>query len=201
MAEIKDILAKNLYTLRRARSLTQWELAEQLHYSDKSVSKWEHGDAVPDIEVIAALASFFGVTVDWLISEHEEGEKAAEKESAHGRGMTRNRYIVTLLSTLCVWLVATVVYVQLRIWANINYWCAFVWAVPASCVVLIVFHALWARRRFSPVLTSVLVWSLLTGIYLQCLRYNLWMFYLIGAPLQIGIILWACFRRKTPRAQ
>ena len=71
MAEIKDILAKNLLELRKAASLTQLELAEKLNYSDKSVSKWEHGDAVPDIEVIASIANFYSVSVDYLIGRIE----------------------------------------------------------------------------------------------------------------------------------
>ena len=194
MLELKDILAKNLLELRKAAALTQMELAEKLNYSDKSVSKWEHGDAVPDIEVLAGIAAFYGVTVDWLITEHKNVSPplSEEKKERHLRG---NKLIITLLAMSAVWIVSTIIYVQLLILADINYWCVFVWSVPASCVVLTVFNAIWGKRRFSAICVSVLVWSLIAGLYLQLLKYNVWTVFFIGIPLQISVILWSRLKR------
>lgn len=198
--ELKDVLAKNLLELRKRASLTQMELAEKLSYSDKSVSKWEHGDAVPDIEVLARIAEFYNVTVDYLIKEHtaEEEQPQPEKPAEINKRVRNNRIIITLLAVSVVWIISTVIYTQLLIWAKINYWQAFVWSVPASAVVLIVFHAVWSRRgnRFSLVLTSLLVWSLITCIFLECLRYKIWPLYFIGVPLQIAIILWSRLKSR-----
>ena len=69
MSEIKDILAKNLVKLRQTKKLTQSELAKQLNYSDKSISKWEHGDAVPPIDVLKEIADFYNVSLDFLVTE------------------------------------------------------------------------------------------------------------------------------------
>lgn len=186
MAEIKDVFAKNLLELRKSNSLTQMELASKLNYSDKSVSKWERGDAVPDIEALANLAAFFGITVDYLITEHD-GEIAAPLQKE--RKLKGNRLTIALLAMSAVWIISTIIYVQLLLWAHVNYWNVFVWSVPASCIVLIVFNAIWGRRRFSFVLTSILVWSLITAIYLEAIKYNMWVLYFIGIPLQISIIL------------
>ncbi|MDE6399121.1 MAG: helix-turn-helix domain-containing protein [Clostridiales bacterium] len=198
MTEIKDILASNLRALRKARGLTQLELAEQLNYSDKSVSKWEHGDAAPDIEVLAAIAAFYGVRVDDLITEHADGEPpapAAEAGAPRVSRMKGNRRIITLLAALAVWLAVTVTYAMLYVLGGFNVWQVFMWAVPATAVVLIVFHAIWARRRFSPVLTSVLVWTTILCLYFQFLSYNLWLLALVGIPLQAGVVLWAKLKR------
>jgi transcriptional regulator, XRE family len=43
MKDVKPIIAENLAALRKSRGLTQAELAERLDYSDKAVSRWEHG--------------------------------------------------------------------------------------------------------------------------------------------------------------
>lgn len=198
MAELKDVLAKNLYELRKGVSLTQLELAEKLNYSDKSVSKWEHGDAVPDIEVLARIAAFYNVTVDYLISEHKDaaGEAPINPEEKNRKRIRQNHIVITLLATCLVWIVATVIYTPLFIWAHINYWNVFVWAVPVSCIVLIVFNAIWGARRFSVVLTSALVWSFITALYLQLIDYNMWALYFIGAPLQVAIVLWARLKIK-----
>lgn len=59
-------IGDNIRLLRRARGATQEELAEAVHVSFQAVSKWENGGA-PDIEMLPALASFFGVSIDELM--------------------------------------------------------------------------------------------------------------------------------------
>lgn len=196
MDEIKDVLAANLRALRRARSLTQLELAEKLHYSDKSVSKWEHGDAVPDIEVIACIAAFYGVTVDFLITPHADDEPAVVPPAAAERQRNIKRLMIALLATLAVWLIATVIYVQFFMWTALNVWSVFIWAIPASCIVLIVFNALWGKRPYLFVLVSVLIWSAIAAVYIQWLALNMWMMFLIGVPLQAAVVLWAKLAQK-----
>ena len=52
---------------RRSRGLTQRQLAEQLHVSDKAVSKWERGHSLPDIELLEPLADALNATVTELL--------------------------------------------------------------------------------------------------------------------------------------
>lgn len=54
-------------------SLTQAELAEQLHLTDKAVSKWERNLSYPDISLMPRLADILGVTVSDLICEMDDG--------------------------------------------------------------------------------------------------------------------------------
>ncbi|MBQ5328804.1 MAG: helix-turn-helix transcriptional regulator [Oscillospiraceae bacterium] len=56
-----------LKSLRRERKITQKNLAEILHISQTSVSKYETGEAVPDLELIVKMADFFGVSLDEFI--------------------------------------------------------------------------------------------------------------------------------------
>ena len=57
LKDIKGIVSKNLVTLRKGKGITQAELAERLNYSDKAVSRWEHGDTLPDINVLYELCA------------------------------------------------------------------------------------------------------------------------------------------------
>ena len=57
MDELKLIFASNLIRLRTAAGMTQAELGEQLNYSDKSISKWERGEGLPDVYILAQIAS------------------------------------------------------------------------------------------------------------------------------------------------
>ena len=67
MQELKLIIAKNIQKLRQEKGMTQLELAEKLNYSDKSISKWERGESIPDIVVLKAVADLFEVTLDYLV--------------------------------------------------------------------------------------------------------------------------------------
>ena len=56
-----------LKCLRRERKMTQQNLAKIFHISQTSVSKYETGEAVPDLETIVKMADFFGVSLDEFV--------------------------------------------------------------------------------------------------------------------------------------
>lgn len=62
---------ENLKFLRKKEGLTQEELAEKLNVSRQSVTKWESGNAIPDIEKIKEIAYIFSISVDSLIGDIE----------------------------------------------------------------------------------------------------------------------------------
>lgn len=59
---------------RRAKGLTQEQLAEEFGVSPQAVSKWENGASCPDILILPQLADFFGITVDELLRGPRGGE-------------------------------------------------------------------------------------------------------------------------------
>ena len=60
-----------LQELRKQRGLTQEELAKKLYVSRTAISKWESGRGYPNIDSLKAIAKFFSVTVDELLSTDE----------------------------------------------------------------------------------------------------------------------------------
>ena len=56
-----------LKSLRRERKMTQEDIAIIFHISQTSVSKYERGEAVPDLETVVKMADYFGVSVDEFI--------------------------------------------------------------------------------------------------------------------------------------
>ncbi len=74
-------LEENIYRLRTERGLSQTELAEKLEVSRQSVSKWETGAAVPELEKLIRMSTLFGVTLDALVSGVDEPEGEREKTS------------------------------------------------------------------------------------------------------------------------
>ena len=62
---------EKLLELRKAKGLTQEELAKSLYVSRTAVSKWESGRGYPNIDSLKAISRFFGVTIDELLSGDE----------------------------------------------------------------------------------------------------------------------------------
>jgi len=197
MENIKQIIAKNLVELRKQNKLTQLELAERLNYSDKAVSRWERGDALPDIDVLCKICEMYGVTFDYLTHEGDRKEKSMYTY----RQENGNKIVIALLAVITVWFMATFYYVYQNMLFDKNMWKAFVWAVPLSAIVGIVFSSLWGKRSLTLTLVSVLIWGALAAFYVQFLDDNLWMVFLLGAPLQVAVILWANLGKKRLRKE
>ena len=70
-------LGEKLQKLRKARHLTQEELATQIGVSRQSLSKWESDGALPDTANIITLADLFGVSTDYLLREAEAADAPA----------------------------------------------------------------------------------------------------------------------------
>ena len=73
--------------LRRAKGMTQKDLAALLHVSDKTVSRWETGEGAPELALIPAIAEIFGVSCDELL----RGERKSEADAAESTPLGEKR--------------------------------------------------------------------------------------------------------------
>ncbi len=70
-------LAEKIAWCRKRAGLSQEELAEKVGVSRQAVSKWELGDATPEVGKLLQLARTFGVTTDWLLGGEDPAEENA----------------------------------------------------------------------------------------------------------------------------
>ena len=186
MKDLRKIIGDNLSELRKRRGLTQFELAEKFNYTDRAISKWENGDTLPDVEVLYNLCEFYGVTIDYLT--HEENAHFKSKVNPLNRS---NRIIITALVLSIVWMLATVIFVYCLIRGKGVIWQSFIWALPVSSLVLIYFNHIYFHRMTTAFIGwSLLIWSLITSVFLSMSDYQLWPLYFIGIPAQISMIFW-----------
>lgn len=96
-----------LAALRKAAGMTQRELAEQLHVSDKAVSRWERDECAPDLALIPVIAEIFSVTCDELLrGGRDRGDQTGDPAKADKQRQwilrkTRSKFIShTLLALL-----------------------------------------------------------------------------------------------------
>ena len=183
----KSIVAQNIYYLRTQSSMTQFELGEKLNYSDKAISKWERGDGIPDAFVLKKMSELFGVTVDYILSEHTEQERKLEPRPTKMSNAMLANVIMFSIGTI-----ALLVFVLLAITTKIYYWQIFIYAVPAILIVGIVFSVILKSKLLGVISVSGLCWSILLVIYfaLWSFRndYATWMILLLGLPIQLIVI-------------
>lgn len=73
-----SVFAEQLKRIRQERKLSQEDLAQELFISRQAISKWENGEATPDMENLIKLADIFGTSLDYLILG-KEPEKRVER--------------------------------------------------------------------------------------------------------------------------
>lgn len=179
--KVKQIIAKNIQRYRKLNRLTQLELANQLNYSDKSISKWERGEGVPDIYVLIELANFFGLSLDELLDENPPMVPINAKQKKH--------LMITLTAFASVWVVAVMFYaLAIMFSASFDPWPAFIIALPVSFVVLTVFCSIWSDYHYLPIPISLLIWSLALTLTLFVPVSSSYLFFIIAVPVQILIL-------------
>ena len=191
---MKLSIAENISKLRKEHSMTQEQLAESLGVTFASVSKWERGEAIPSVTTLKEIADLFGVTVDYLISAEHETENQIKREFSERQ--RRNHLIITLLSTTIVWLISTIIYVSISLSTEFRLskaWLVFVFAVPISCVIALVFNSIWGKKKRNFLIISLLLWTALISfclvLFLSLQKAYFWLVLAIGVPSQIMILL------------
>lgn len=143
-------LHETIYRLRTQRGLSQLELAEALEVSRQSISKWETGAAVPELDKLVKLSDVFGITLDELVrgtAEIPKAEQQPQTPSAAQPAETPRRrepHRIVALVLLCMSLALTALLVSLPYFGRD----ALIAGLPlvAACVVLLILprrHLLW----------------------------------------------------------
>lgn len=191
MESLRKIIGSNLAELRKERKITQLELAEMFGYTDKAISKREKGDTLPDVETLYQLASFYGVTIDYLTNDIPLEEKEIITNPTKQTNIKANRISIVLLSISLVWMLATICFVWIMVFNSVNYYQVFIYAISLTAIVLILFNKTWGKRKYNFYIYTLFLWSLISSIYVGFLQYNLWPLFLLGVPSQILIFLWS----------
>ena len=195
--ELKLITASNIINLRTNAGLTQAELGAKLNYSDKTISKWERAEAIPDAYVLKQIGEIFGVTVDNLLSSHDEW-KPIPIEEPETEQVSYSTGKIIAISVIGVWTLALTAFVALWI-ADMIYWQIFVVALPISLLTYLILICVFHRKRHLQNVIAIFVLSLfLTGYLLSYPRYNPWQLFLIAIPAEVIVYL-ACNLKKPKK--
>ncbi|MBR4073443.1 MAG: helix-turn-helix transcriptional regulator [Clostridia bacterium] len=185
--QLRVNFANRLNELRRASGMTQLELAEKLNYSDKSVSKWERADGIPDLYVIMQIADIFDVTANDLVSD----------KPFRRRFISRNKLLVTLLAMAVPWLLATIVSWILGL-VEVDYpmWLLYIYAIPVTAIIAIVFTSMWWKKIWRFLSVSALIWSVPTCVFTTFATSKNAFIYIVAGVVQIMAILGFSMKKR-----
>ncbi len=194
MDDLKKTIANNIAFLRKSKKMTQLEFSNELHYSDKAVSKWERAESTPDIVVLKQISDFFGVSVDYLLAEHNKSETSLVNTNFKSK-RTLNKLALTFLSATPVWIIGTIVFVLIALFAHKYIWPVFYICVPITILLFLIFNSVWGNRRINYFIISCFIWSILFCLYFIFIKYNAWQLFILGIPAQITILLWSRLKK------
>lgn len=154
MDQIKT--GKFIATLRKEKDLTQEQLGEKLGVTNKTISRWENGNYMPDIEMLSLLSKEFDVSINELISGERFLEEDFKKAADNNLVTALNNSIFTLKERIAFfkkkWLrehIATivlciVVWIGIMLWVALNNSYALLGAI-GSILALLFYVALYNR--------------------------------------------------------
>lgn len=193
METIEKIFSKNLTKYRQSLNLTQADLAKKINYSDKSISKWERGEGLPDLKATIKICEIFGISIDDMLKETDDHDKKISKTIT---AKNKKHLLISLLSASVVWLIATITYTSLLIFkVNGKIWLPFIYAIPTSAIVFTVFSSIWANIYLQFLSISLILWGMIFSIACSVPAELIWFISVIGAVGQIMILLWFALKK------
>ena len=205
--ELKLVSASNIIKLRTGAGLTQAELGARRNYSDKTISKWERGEAIPDAYVLTQLAEMFGVTVDYLLSSHdaweaptdggdgESGEPAAADDAQGAQGYSVE--VIMALTVVSIWTASIIAFVVLWLAAGVIWWRIFAITLPVSLLVLMILMCVFKKEKSLQYVIAAFVFSIFVMLYFLIPNYKPWQLFIISVPAVVIVFL-ACNIQKKP---
>lgn len=183
MENIREIISHNITTLRKHNNMTQIDLSKKVNYSDKAISRWEKGEVLPDIETLQQLSNIFGVSLTYMFEQHDDLPQNSEKKSF------RNELALHLLACCALWVVLAILFVYIEVIYDYIFWHAFVWGVPFTLAYTLRFYRKWSNKKAKLIIKTALTWTLLVAIFLQFIKYNVWLIFIVGVPIQLYAIV------------
>ena len=189
--ELKLVTASNIIKLRTQKGMTQAELGALLNYSDKTISKWERGEAIPDAYVLTQLSALFGVSVDFILSSHDKWEKPKENEVEEVRYSVEHIIAIVVIGVFTAFLIAFV-----TLWLmDVVEWRLFLFALSAAILAYMIMICIFKRMRQLQYVIALFVASLFVIVYFFLPTANPWQLFLILSPAE-AIVFLACNVKK-----
>ncbi len=140
--------------LRKEKNLTQKQLAEMLHITDKAVSKWECGRSLPDNQLLKELCSVLDITINELLSGERLSSDAYNEKAEENIGMlideksANYRKFFIIRAMICIFLFVFCIWIVKRVFPEFMSSRSYMNAVALAIVIILPLIMLVLARRF-----------------------------------------------------
>lgn len=194
--ELRLTIASNIIKLRTDAGLTQAELGALLNYSDKTISKWERGESLPDVTVLKQLADYFKVSVDYLLDSHSTWKSKAElRHQTLESNYSVNAIILMVFASIIT--MGFAVFVIVWILGYVQPLILVASLIPAFASALVL-ETIWNAGRKNMYIIGGLILALICAVYFSLFRFNPWQLFLIAIPAELLVFI--AFKIKRRRS-
>lgn len=196
MVDLKLVIASNIIRLRTEAGMTQSELGSKLNYSDKSISKWERAESLPDVNVLKQMSEIFGVSVDYLLSTNDEWKPDPEPKETEVWGF--NARAVEAVALCGIAALAFLLFIIFWITSDVFLWIIFFAALPVAVLTHLVLNSVWHKGKGNILIVGLLVFSVLLLVYVALLLggKNAWQIFLMMIPASLILFYVSKIRKK-----
>ena len=182
--ELTVTFASNLVRLRQHAGMKQSDLAAKLNYSDKSISKWERAEALPDVIVIKKIADIFSVSVDFLLTSHDEwsAPKINKANKEFNTWMIIGVAMFGIITFTC--LLFVIFWMRGKL-----YWEILLASIPVALITLLVLNTLWNDQKNNVYIVMALVFGIFILMYYLLRQYTPWQLIFVLIPSEIVVYL------------
>ena len=199
MVDLKLIIASNIIRLRNEAGMTQSELGAKLNYSDKSVSKWERAESLPDANVLKQLGEIFGVSMDYLFSTNDEWVPDEEpKEIKESEGIYVNFHAIEAVALCGIAALALLLFILFWITVDEFIWGVFFSALPVMVLTHLILNSVWNKGKGNILIVGIFIASVLLLVYVSLLsmKINAWQIFLMMIPTVFILFFVSQIRKK-----
>ena len=197
LSDLRLATAGNIINLRTAAGMTQAELGAKLNYSDKTISKWERGEAIPDAYVLVQMAELFGVTTDELLSAHDKWEPKLKEDELPGP----NYSVGVLISLVLLGIFTAGLAVFVTLWLlDIIEWRVFLVTLSVAILVYMILDCVFHHAKHLQYILAAFVLSLFLLAYFFLPLHRPWQLFLLLVPAEALVFL-GCNIKRVPQVR
>ncbi len=190
---IEETIAKNISNLRKAKMITQEELANDLNYTFQAVSRWETGKSLPNAVTLKKIADYFDVSIEYLYLEHDVIISKNVEEKIKKREKIQ-KIILIMIFAFCIFGLIGIVMGMLKL----NGVTGFLWSSLAVLMISLALSFIFKKKKLQLFIASLLLWDFANCIFYQFDNgtNTLYMVFFYAMFGQIFLILlWILFKK------
>lgn len=197
MEKLNEVVAKNLIKFRSIAGFTQIELSKKINYSDKTISKWEKGESLPDLAVLVKLSEIYKININDFLDDKTDEQKSIISKKIINK---KHLLVALLIFGLILFFAAVTFFVLFMIESTQNIaYLSFIYSIPICATTFLIFSLCWWNNYTNTIFSSAILWGIILSVFLTFKISKIWTLCIVGLVLEIIIIIFFILLTETKK--